>query len=183
MKPILTTIACCASVAVTTLAAPTLHAEHARRASGAAPHQPPSGWYGAPIVVADLVSLGVLGLSAFAPERTTMFTGAAVATLLYVSAGPIVHVSADENTNAATSLGLRLAPLLVGAPIAYFNRNDRDMVGVSAGAAIMVGGAVAAMAVDSALLAWKPVADSGAVVAVVPAYTRGGSSLVFCGVF
>jgi hypothetical protein len=39
------------------------------------------------------------------------------------------------------------------------------------------------MVVDSALLAWKPVADSAIVAAVVPAYTGDGSSLVLSGVF
>lgn len=183
MKPVLGSIGLCISVAATTLAAPRVHAEATRAAAQSAPDVPESGWYGAPIVAADIVALGVLGLGAFAPDRTTMLTGAAVATLIYVSAGPVVHLSAGENANAATSLGLRLAPLLVGAPIAYFNRNDRDMVGLSAGAAIMAGGAVAAMVVDSALLAWKPVADSAIVAAVVPAYTGDGSSLVLSGVF
>ncbi len=141
-------------------------------------------WYGAPIVLADGIAITALAVGVASSDRTGFFIGGATAGIVYLAGGPLVHGMEQQVGLAGISVGMRLLPLLVGAPIAYFNKDDRDMRGLTAGSLIMAGGALAAMAVDAGWLAWKPTQDNATYLTVVPTQSvDGGRTLSLIGAF
>ena len=91
-------------------------------------------WYGLPIVVAD--STAVLLLAGLALGSPIDMVAGGTSVLLYTAGGPVVHLLAGQNTNAAASLGLRLLPVAVGGGLIFANINDRDMRWISVGASV-----------------------------------------------
>ncbi len=145
---------------------------------------PEETWYGAPIVLADGIAIAALAVGLASSDRTGFFIGGATAGVVYLAGGPLVHGSKQQMDIAGISLGMRLLPLLVGAPIAYLHKDDRDMRALAAGGFIMAGGALAAMVIDAGWLAWMPTQDNSAYVTVVPTQSvDGGRPLSLVGTF
>lgn len=135
-------------------------------------------WYGAPIMLADGVAIATLAVGIASSDRTGFFIGGATAAVVYLAGGPLVHASEKQVGVAGISVGMRLLPLLVGAPIAYLHKDDRDMRGLAAGGFVMAGGALAAMIIDAGWLAWKPTQDNNAYVTVIPTQSVDGARVL-----
>jgi hypothetical protein len=149
------------------------------------------GWYGAPILVTDLVAAG-MGVAALAftqdhsESATTVFALGAVST--YLLGGPIVHGVQGEGNRVVGSAALRvlapigggLAGLLIAAPFAqacgsndgHYCSLERVMVGTAVGFGV---GVVTASAIDIGLLAVRRRAESSEPrVALVPTIDPSG---------
>lgn len=147
-------------------------------------------WYGWQILLADLASVGAVVVTP-ATEGKSLYLGAGG----FALGGPIVHVAHGRPAIGAASLGLRLGvPLLAAAAGLYVGGETAvkctpsaadggcDDVFGAAGAALaggflgLLGGMVAASAIDIGLLAHEPVERTTPPVSVGVAPTKGGAA-------
>lgn len=154
---------------------------NAQTTSGATSESPAQSsdkeqWYGLPIVIADATALAALGGAALVGGRTSVGLLGSSA-LIYLAAGPLVHLSQHQPTNAGMSAGLRVLPFSVGGTLILGNSDSREPVAVWTGVGVVLVGGLAAMVVDIAALAWKPLEAARTSFMIAPARTPDGSSL------
>lgn len=133
-----------------------------------------SHWYGWQTLMVDGVSLLVMPVVAAKAESTSalyLVVGG------YALGGPVVHLAHGEIGRAAGSLGLRVAMPFLGALAGVMVQGDcRGDFGCISGAIIGGGlGVVAAVVIDSAVLAYERVEDEPAVAKTPP--KRSGVAL------
>jgi hypothetical protein len=145
-------------------------------------------WYGYQTVIVDVVStsLFVSGLATFkiclgTSDQTngSCDSSASEALLLsgltgYALGGPVIHAAHGHWDKAGYSLALRVVP--VAAAVAIGNAGSGE-----AGALLLIGGAGAAMMVDSAVLGFETVAVEPPKVSLAPSFdpkSRSGSLVV-----
>jgi hypothetical protein len=178
--------------------APALHpAQHGNREAPAPPEQ--TVWYGWETLASDATAI-VLFVGAYeihfarsSTPRSTLNDGSAKVALgagltVYALGAPVVHLSRRNGGKAAASVALRLGlPLLIGGLAASSSPSCGDDGSICAIAYGLLGasvGAIAAMAIDAAVLARKraaPRAGLGLQPAVVP--VAGGARFVLGGRF
>lgn len=130
----------------------------------AAPAEPRrETWYGAQILLVDAAAVGLLVASVTVGSgRPGLGEGLAVASAgTYLLGGPIVHLAHGRADVAAGSLGLRVAvPILTAVAGMAIEQHSCSPGLLWCGAAgLVLGGAVGAVgavAIDSAALAWAP---------------------------
>jgi len=169
--------------------------------AGAQPEPGPAGrssWYGYQILLADAVALGLTAIAAEAGSEAVLVGAAGV----YLLGGPTVHALHRRPLAAVASLGLRIALPIAFAAIGGASVNCRMGGVVNDGESCgsiepLIGltvGLVAAVAIDSAAVAWDwtppaaadraaPRAESLASVSVAPIRIREGAGLVLSGRF
>ena len=141
-------------------------------------------WYGAPSVVTDSVSIGLVTAGALSVGALSnsdfqygmMLTGLAG----YTFGGPIVHAASGRWGAAGASLGIRAVPWVVLGVLR--NASNNEDIGNWA----FVGAALAAMIVDDAVLSWKDAPKKNmSPVGVMPAinFKTGGVSMNVSGAF
>lgn len=125
---------------------------------------PRARWYGVQPVVTDVLAVGLfiesmatvqlcIHLDPYSGSSTedescnnTTAEAFAIASLgLYGLGGPVAHATHDHWDKAALSLGIRAAPIVIGVPLASSRSGAAPFV--------LIGGTLAAMIVDDALLA------------------------------
>ena len=142
-------------------------------------------WYGAPIVLTDLASLGALAGGTALTDRGSdagwglilLGTGA------YLLGGPIVHFTERGVRPALASLGLRagaaaggaLTGAIIGGAIGSREKCGSDDTCGLGGAAVgfalgLSAGGLVAMVVDSAAIAYKSATPAAPALAVTPVY-------------
>lgn len=153
------------------MAQPTGHL--AAQASG-----PPSEWYGLPIVVTDALALAAVGATGLISrdEGLTISVSGVVAAA-YLAGGPLVHWHRGDAASPWISLGIRVLPLAIGTPLVASNLDNRDMRPLAVGVWTILGGALAAMVVDSAFVAWRAPSASEAASVFAPPRPHSGCSL------
>lgn len=171
------------------------HAEDAPNASAPAEQR----WYGAQTLIADGAAIGVVGVAAATDDRDVGGALVTAAIGSYVLTAPIIHIAHGHVGKGIGDLGLRVGSAGVGALVGtiiatssvlspraktsdeaagrFITSGDDVAEGMAIGAAV---GALAAMAIDSALLAHedveKPVAPPTTAMRLKPtvAPTRSG---------
>jgi hypothetical protein len=126
-------------------------------------------WYGGPILLADGIAYGSIGLGFGVWETAPAAIPIGVVT--YALGGPIVHLAHGNWGRAAISTGLRITLPVVGLAIGA-NTHDHDYDSNSGDVAdALLGGVFAGMLaatlVDAALVAYEPVSESPAVAPTV----------------
>jgi hypothetical protein len=140
-------------------------------------------WYGRPIVIADVLSLGsltcALAIAQFQPDAAR---GLALVGLGgYLAAGPIVHFTEGRVGIGFASLGMRagapavgmFAGMLIGAVVMSNSCSGEGcgLAGLAIGGVIgLVGGGVTAAIIDAAALARKPVPISRLAMVLLPTF-------------
>ena len=142
-------------------------------------------WYGKPMLVTDLVALGVFGGGVVAFEYNEQLGGALLLASAgaYLLNGPIVHFHAGRIGVGFGSLGLRggspvvgfWTGFIVGAVASKGCESDGCQLGygIIGGGIGILAGAVTAAIIDNALLARKPVSGSRLAMSVLPIYQPG----------
>ncbi len=143
----------------------------------------PTRWYGWQTLITDGVALG--SLAGFMATFRLCWDGSCDNTdagiflmtsmLSYGAGGPLIHGAHGRWNIAAASFGTRMAPF-AGAAVLSGTNEDR------AARTLFFGGVLAAMAVDSAVLAREPVREREPRTMILPSAdleTRSGSITVF----
>jgi hypothetical protein len=144
-------------------------------------------WYGAPMLVTDLVALTLFTGGALLADhhlelgKTLAFAGVGA----YLVGGPIVHVHAGRVGVGFGSLGMRAGSPMVGFWTGFFTgalaangcSGDGCQLGygVVGGIVGFLAGAATAAIIDNAVLARKPVVTRRTALAVVPLFRPGPS--------
>ena len=110
------------------------------------------------LFTAGLATMKLCVLSPCNNSTSESFLALSLAT--YAFGAPTVHGAHGRWGTAGASFGLRMAPIVVGAPLLAADEGS--------GGAVLFGGAIIAMIVDSTVLAREPVRPAAAKVQVTP---------------
>ncbi|HKY40907.1 MAG TPA: hypothetical protein VJN18_33460 [Polyangiaceae bacterium] len=146
--------------------------------------EPKRRWYGGQTLAADGISLGVLVLGAANENFAYVGVGG-----LFLAA-PIVHFGHGNVGRGFLSLGMRVALPIGGAALGSASEGcggggEQDFCGLAGAAIGLLVGGVAAIALDSAVVAWEPVPKETRAVSWSPGLiaTKDSARLLVSGSF